>query len=90
MTNSAITQWVPLSSGGMALETGAGVRLFTVSVAGAVTFGAAATVQALTLPILTDAQRDALTATEGAIIFNTTSNKLNFYTGAAWEAVTSA
>lgn len=27
---------------------------------------------------------------EGMIIFNTTTNKLNFYTGAAWEAVTSA
>ena len=44
----------------------------------------------LTLPVLTTTQRDALTAVEGMIIFNTTTNKLNFYTGAAWEAVTSA
>lgn len=42
---------------------------------------------------LTTAQRDAIPANklqEGMTIFNTTTNKLNFYTGSAWEAVTSA
>jgi hypothetical protein len=48
-------------------------------------------VNGLGLLSLTAAQRDALTGlTEGTLIFNTDSNKLNFYTGAAWEAVTSA
>lgn len=43
------------------------------------------------LPSLTTAQRDAVSApTAGLIIFNSTTSKLNFYTGSAWEAVTSA
>lgn len=41
-------------------------------------------------PIKTTAERDALSPTEGDVIFNTTTNKLNFYNGTAWEAVTSA
>lgn len=49
------------------------------------------TLKQLVLPIMTTTERDALVApSEGTVIFNTTSNKLNFYTGAAWEAVTSA
>lgn len=48
-------------------------------------------VNGLELLSLTAAQRDALTGVvEGTVIFNTDTNKLNFYTGAAWEAVTSA
>jgi len=42
---------------------------------------------------LTTAERDALPANEleaGLMIFNTTTSKLNLYTGLAWEAVTSA
>ena len=41
-------------------------------------------------PKLTTAQRDAI-ATPGAglVVYNSTTNKLNVYTGAAWEAVTS-
>jgi len=31
-----------------------------------------------------------LTATKGMEIYNTTTNKKNIYTGAAWEVVTSA
>lgn len=51
----------------------------------------ASTTKGLRLPVLTTAQRDAISSpAEGLIIFNTTTNKLNFYTGAAWEAVTSA
>jgi hypothetical protein len=39
----------------------------------------------------TTTARDALTGvTGGTIIRNTTTSKLNFYTGSAWEAVTSA
>ena len=38
----------------------------------------------------TTATRDALTGViAGSIILNTTTSKLNFYTGSAWEAVTS-
>ena len=39
----------------------------------------------------TTTTRDALTSViAGSIILNTTTGKLNFYTGSAWEAVTSA
>lgn len=38
----------------------------------------------------TTTERNALTAEEGAIIYNTTTNKLNVYTGSAWEEVTSS
>ncbi len=43
------------------------------------------------LPSRTSTQRDAIpTPAAGTLIFNSTTSKLNFYTGAAWEAVTSA
>jgi hypothetical protein len=35
-------------------------------------------------PCLTTTQRDALTVTEGAMIFNKTSKKLEFYDGTSW------
>lgn len=42
-------------------------------------------------PSYTTAERDALTGmVAGSQIFNSTTSKLNFYTGSAWEAVTSA
>ncbi len=45
----------------------------------------------ITTVSLTTAERDALTGvTAGAMIFNETTSKLNFYTGSAWEVITSA
>ena len=42
-------------------------------------------------PRMTTTQRDAIsTPAAGLIIYNTTTNKLNFYNGSAWEAVTSS
>lgn len=38
----------------------------------------------------TTAQRDTLPALKGLIIYNTTTDKLNFYNGSAWAAITSA
>jgi hypothetical protein len=41
-------------------------------------------------PKMTTAQRNAITnLTSGLMVYNTTTNKLNFYNGSAWEAVTS-
>ncbi len=48
------------------------------------------TTGALVLPRMTTVQRDALTGASGMLIYNTSTNKLNVYTGAAWEVVTSA
>lgn len=43
------------------------------------------------LPRMTTTQRDAITSVPtGLIVYNTSTNKLNFYSGSAWEAVTSA
>lgn len=43
-----------------------------------------------TLPQYTTAERDALTdVPEGKLIYNTTTNKANIYTG-SWEEITSA
>ena len=41
-------------------------------------------------PVVTSTQRDAMTVTAGAMVYNSTTNKLNFYNGSSWEAVTSA
>jgi hypothetical protein len=48
------------------------------------------TTGAIGIPVMTAAQRDALTPAAGWIIFNDDTNKLNFYTGAGWEVITSA
>ena len=41
-------------------------------------------------PRMTTAQRNAIgSAAAGLMVYNTTTNKLNFYNGSAWEAVTS-
>jgi hypothetical protein len=50
------------------------------------------TMQTATILRFTTTERDALAAGAkyvGMIIYNTTTNKLNFWTGAAWQAVTS-
>lgn len=49
------------------------------------------TTQGFLPPRMTGTQRDAITSPEtGLMVYNTTTNKLNVYTGAAWEAITSA
>ena len=49
------------------------------------------TTKGLLLPRMTSTQRDAISnPASGLLIYNTTTNKLNFYAAAAWEAVTSA
>ena len=38
-------------------------------------------------PILNTTQRDALTVTQGAMIFNTTDSKIQFYDGSTWQSL---
>ena len=38
-------------------------------------------------PILNTTQRDALTVTQGAMIFNTSTSKIEFYDGSSWNSV---
>lgn len=49
------------------------------------------TLDVVIIPSMTTTVRDAVsTPAGGSVIFNSTTKKLNFYTGTAWEAVTSA
>jgi hypothetical protein len=71
-------------------ETG-GILIGTTTDVPSAILTLSSTTKGLRLPVLTTVQRDAISSpAEGIVIFNTTTNKLNFYTGAAWEAVTSA
>lgn len=90
MSQTGETRWIPTAAGGMVLQTAAGANILSVTSAGAVTYGAAATTAAVTLQSMTTTERDALTPTAGMLIYNSTTNKLNFRAAAAWEAVTSA
>lgn len=81
---------IPKADGSVEIVNGAGTVLLTISSGGAVTFGAAVTVGALTLQSVTTTERNALANTAGLVVFNSTTSKLNFNTGAGWEAVTSA
>jgi len=89
-TNATITN-------AYALRVASGASLFSgsVGVGGAPDSKAALTVTSTTQgflpPRMTETQRDAIASpTEGLMVYNLTSHKLNVYTGAAWEAITSA
>lgn len=89
-TNATITN-------AYALRVAAGASLFSgsVGVGGAPDSKAALTVTSTTQgflpPRMTGTQRDAIASPPaGLVVYNTTTNKLNVYTGSAWEAVTSA
>jgi hypothetical protein len=42
-------------------------------------------------PVVTTSQRNSISGmTKGAMVFNSTTNKLNVYNGSAWEVVTSS
>jgi len=38
-------------------------------------------------PVVTTTQRDAMTVTAGAMVYNSSTNKLNFYNGSTWKVV---
>ena len=90
-------------SNGAALDTGAGTALFgavgvgTTSVRCTADFnaagydGGAGTASFMILPRVSNAERGNLTnLMSGALVYNTSTNKLNFYNGSAWRAVTDA
>lgn len=88
-TNATITN-------SYAFRVASGASLFSgsVGVGGAPAASAALTVTSTTQgflpPRMTSTQRDAIASpVAGLVIYNSTTNKLNFYNGSAWEAVTS-
>ncbi|MGR3318148.1 MAG: hypothetical protein ACUZ8O_06670 [Candidatus Anammoxibacter sp.] len=66
-------------SSGFSVENASGVERFSVSAAGGVVFSR-----------LTTAERDALTAVNGMVIFNTTTGKFEGFEGGAWVALAGA
>lgn len=99
LSTCAITGAVTCSS--TLAVTGAVTMSSTCAITGAVGIGGAATASAaLTVtsttkgflpPRMTTTERNAIaTPAAGLVVYNSTTNKLNFYNGSAWEAVTSA
>jgi hypothetical protein len=67
---------------GMTLENGGNVGIGTTSPQGIL--DVSSTTGAFIVPRMTTTQRDALSAVNGMIIYNTTTNQFNFYEDGAW------
>ena len=65
------------------IRASGGIGIGTTSPQGAL--DVSSTTGAFIVPRMTTAQRDALTPVNGMIIYNTTTNKFNFYENGAWE-----
>lgn len=67
------------------------VEIVQAGVSCRTTTAAIASVPATTLiaPPVTTAQKNALAATQGQLVFDTTLGKLCVYTGSAWQTITS-
>tara|TARA_R110001583_G_scaffold43355_7_gene137935 strand:- start:1347 stop:2156 length:810 start_codon:yes stop_codon:yes gene_type:complete len=62
-------------------------RSLAVAVTGSAEFGCGAPDGYIMFPLHNNTSRDALTAIEGMVIYNTETHKLNFYNGTGWYAV---
>lgn len=75
----------------MRLTTGGELGVGTTTPSSKAILDLTSTTKGFLPPRMTTAQRDAITSVPaGLMIYNTSTNKLNFYNGSAWEAVTSA
>ena len=74
------------------IDTAGNVGIGTSSIDADAILQLNSTTQGFLPPRMTTTQRNAIVAPvpAGLMIYNTTTNKLNFYNGTAWEAVTSA
>lgn len=80
-----------LAGGSNAIRTNAQISAGTQSPDALAILQADSTTQGFLPPRMTTTQRDAIVAPpEGLQIHNTTTHKINFYNGSAWEVVTSA
>jgi hypothetical protein len=74
----------------MVIDSSGNVGIGTTSPNAAALLDVTSTTKGFLPPRMTTVQRDAITTPPaGLMIYNTTTNKLNFYNGSAWEAVTS-
>ena len=70
------------------VESSGNVGIGTTSPNTAVILDLSSTSKAFRPPVMTTTQRDAISSpAEGSVIYNTTTNVLNFHNGSAWAAV---
>lgn len=69
---------------GIFIDTSGNVGIGTTSPATSAKLEISSTTGALLLPRMTTTQRNALTAVNGMVIYNTTTNAFNFYENGAW------
>lgn len=78
----------------VAATGGSNDSISKMTISGGVTVSAALEVQstegALLIPRMTSTQRDALTASDGMEIYNTTTSEWNYYNSGAWNTSTSS
>ncbi len=75
----------------LSIDSSGRVGIGTTSPNASALLDVTSTTQGLLPPRMTTTQRNAISSpAAGLMIYNTTTNKLNFYNGSAWEAVTSA
>jgi len=73
------------------IDNSGNVGIGTTSPNAAALLDVTSTTQGFLPPRMTEAERDAIsTPPAGLMAYNTTTDKLNFYNGTAWEAVTSS
>lgn len=73
------------------INSGGSVAIGTATVNGSCLLQMTSTTKGFKPPSLTTTERNAIaTPLAGVMVYNSTTNKLNFYNGTAWEQVTSA
>jgi hypothetical protein len=82
LTHDGVDGIIRTDSGDIALLPAGNVGIGTASPQGALDVNS--TTGALIVPRMTTTQRNALTAVNGMIIYNTTTNQFNFYENGAW------
>jgi hypothetical protein len=85
------TNYAGNSNARMVIDSSGRVGIGTTSPSASALLDVTSTTAGFLPPRMTTAQRDAISSpAAGLMVYNTSTNKLNFYNGTAWEAVTSA
>lgn len=84
------TNTIEVKSDGSIRIVGSGIGV-NATAASNVAFQIDSTTKTFVLPRMSTTQRNAISSPlEGSMVYNTTTKKLNLYTGSAWEAITSS
>lgn len=89
--SGTINFWTGGANERATIDENGNVGIGTSSPNAAAALDIVSTTKGFKLPNMSSTQRDAISSPPaGLMIYNSTTNKLNFYNGSAWEAVTSA